>query len=269
MSVLDQQCRANAGLTFADIGSGGGGGGGGASTFVTANVSSLTVSSIVSSALPDVIEVVGGGLAMNKMIADAGYLSTIASVSSITGGDAGALTIDGDALFISNTLGMYFPANGSIQFQDNNGALGGVSSINGSKFSPGSIAPSLSTNLSGAVTVGSTFQILAPNAVSTTTGKYYWAGAQILDLALVNGTPTLGDSITFSCGQEAGESLLQTVDICAMSTIRGRNGEVGFSMNGLIEATSSYTWFQAKMNGGATVSTFVTMSGEAWLTPVD
>lgn len=267
MSVLDQQVRANNGLLFADIGSGGGGGGGSGnlqSTFT----STLTVSSIVSSNPANVIEVTGGGLSVeSKIVTDASYASTM-TTSSITGW-AGQLAVTGDGLFVNTTYGQFFPSAGAIDFQDGAGALIGVSSINGQPYSAASVLPSLSTSLAGAVTVGSTFQVLAPNAISTVPGKYYWAGAQILDLSLVGGPPTLGDSLAFSCGQEAGESYLQTVDTCATSTIRGRNGTVGFSLSGLIEATSSYTFFQAKMNGGATVSTFVSMSGNAWLTPVD
>lgn len=267
MSVLDQQVRANNGLLFADIGSGGGGGGGSGnlqSTFT----STLTVSSITGSNPADVIEVTGGGLSVeSKVVTDASYASTM-TTSSITGW-SGQLEVVGDGLFVNTTFGQFFPSAGAIDFQDNAGALVGVSSINGQPYNAASVLPSLSTSLAGAVTVGSTFQVLAPNAISTVPGKYYWAGAQILDLSLVGGPPTLGDSLAFSCGQEAGESYLQTVDTCATSTIRGRNGTVGFSLSGLIEATSSYTFFQAKMNGGATVSTFVSMSGNAWLTPVD
>lgn len=258
MSVLDQQCRANSGLVFADIG--GGGGGGGASTFVTASVSTLTVSSIVGAG-GQPVEFTGGAV-----------FPTAVEISSITSSNPAGTVIQ-NGLNFTGGAGMIFdafpaPGGASLIWTAGDGEVTGLSTINGQPWNAASVAPSLSTVLAGAVTVGSTFQVLAPNAISTVPGKYYWAGAQILDLSLI-GAPTLGDSCSFSCGQEAGESYLQTVDSCAASTIRGRNGTVGFSMNGLIEATSSYTFFQAKMNGGATASTFVSMAGNAWLTPVD
>lgn len=259
MSVLDQQVRANANLIFADIGSGGGGGGG-ASTFVTANVSTLTVSSITGAG-GQPVEFTGGAV-----------FPTAVEISSITSSNPAGTVIQNGLNFAPGASAVFDPSpvpGATIEWTGGDGEVTGLSTINGQPWNAASVAPSLSTVLAGAVYVGDAQQALAVNAISTVTGKYYWAGAQILDLSLTPGAPTQGDSLSFNCGQEAGESYLQTVDTVAASTIRGRNGTVGFSMNGLIEATSSYTFFRAKMNSGATVSTFVTLSGNAWLTPVD
>ena len=58
------------------------------------------------------------------------------TVSSITGGDGGALSINAPAGFFVNQPGIFMPSNGSLNFQDNNGALTGVSSINNTVYPP-------------------------------------------------------------------------------------------------------------------------------------
>lgn len=195
MSVLDQQCRAAPGVVFADIGSGGGGGGGGQ----TQTISSITVSSITSSSAPDVIEVVGGGMTMNKMIANAGYMST-ANVSSIIGSDGGGLTIGGDALFVAPSLGVFFPTNGSLAFQDNKGSLVGISSVNGASYPPPPAVASAAVNPLNSYTYvppgGATQSIATFN--NLVNGHWYEIKA-LLRYSLVGGAvPGAQDSIGFT-----------------------------------------------------------------------
>ena len=58
------------------------------------------------------------------------------TVSSIIGGDGGALAVNAIGGFFVNEPGIFMPSNGLLSFQDLNGALNGVSSINGSVYPP-------------------------------------------------------------------------------------------------------------------------------------
>jgi len=256
MSVLDQQCRANATTLMADISSGGGGGGGSGNTASTFT-STLTVSTIVG---------------VNNEIYLEGTVQ-ISSIGSQNAGPNGTQVLNG--LDFVDGSSIYFDANAvgggfaNINFAGNDGRIAGLSTINGAPYDPASTAPSQSVPLAGAVYVGTAPAVFTPSgAFSTVTGKYYWGGAQILDISLL-GVPAPGDSVTFKFGQEAGENYIKTIDSVQTSTMRGMGGDVGFSMTGLVEAFSSYTWVQAEANTGALASTFVTLQGDAWLTPIN
>lgn len=164
--------RAN--LSAAPYG-GGGGGGGSVSSFATASISSLSVSSI-NGAAPG-----GGGQALSTLALSS---LTVSSINGI-GGDlvlnaVGGIVVDGPG------FGIQFPTDGEIDFQDSKGALVGLSSINGAAYPPAGLGPnpafstvtaatgnfstvnisSLNGNLAGRIALAQNFNLSSISGIS-------------------------------------------------------------------------------------------------------
>lgn len=213
--------------------SGGGGGGGGASTFVTANVSSLAVSSIASLVPGGEVEIANG-------------------LSFPIGAD------------------IIFSAGGGapdINFSASNGTIAGVSTINGVAYPPPGSAAPISTIVSGGATIGSVSVNLVPAGPTLSTGKCYMFNVT-LDSAsnAVIGAPAVGDHVGFVLPDT---SIPYVIDLVQLSTIKAAGQPYGFSFAAPFVAGAGAFTLGAYCNAGATASTFIGASGPGWITPLN
>lgn len=264
MSVLDQQVRANNGLLFADIGSGGGGGGGGGNVQSTFT-STLTVSTIVSAGAGPV-EVLGGMAVNNGMTVTGGLGADTATISSMNAstitGPAGQVTVTGDGLFVDTSFGLFFPTDGSIAFQDNLGAIVGVSSINSVAYPP----PASLTVQNAPLANGGSI-VLPENAVgpvsltglfATTAGKLYQASIKVTDENLnpVGPPASGGDHYAYidpTAGVAATRLYTEISSIRGGGQPRGETVYFNFVASGATASLGAYT------NGGSVQSTLLTL----------
>jgi len=227
-SILDNGTKATPGVPYYSGGGGGGGGGSGTNvSSVTSATSSLTVSSITgANSLPVIVT---NGLSM------AGG----AQLQFIAGGG--------------------LP---DIAFAANNGALTGVSSINGASYPP-SGAVNISTPLTSkyiAPDVGP--QSISPS-FSTILNGWYNGSLGISDWALT-GQPNVGDHVAVL----ADTTVLGTLDLVQASTLKGKGQPYGMVMSGPFKAAASGSQFLAYTNVGCAVSTFLTFDFAGWVSPL-
>ena len=254
-SILDNGTKASPGVLY--YSGGGGGGGGGTSTFVTANVSTLQVSSIASLAGGVPVEF-KGDIQVNGTTTTSSML-----VSSIVGGDGGFLTLGGDTVFVKSNLGLFFPADGAIVFQDNLGALTGVSSINGASYPPSaSLAIQNAPLANGGSLTFVAGGVGGPQPVTgsfaTTAGKLYQASIKVTSESLNPPGPPAsgGDHYAFvdpTAGVAATRLYTEISSIYGGGQPRGETIYFNFLATGPTGQLSAYT------NGGSGQSTLVTL----------
>lgn len=230
MSLLGNATLANIDKPY--YSGGGGGGGGSVSTFVTADISTLAVSSITS--------IVPGGAP---------------DVPNGLDFPAGA--------------GAVFTAGGGgpdIEFTANNGAITGLSSINGAAYPPPGAAAPVST-IVGSATIGSVPVNLVPAGPTLSTGKCYMFNV-VLDAPTngVIGAPSVGDHVGFVLPDT---SIPFTIDLVQLSTMKAAGQPLGFSFAAPFVAGAGAFNVSAYCNAGATASTLMGASGVSWLTPLN
>lgn len=231
-------------------------GGGGGSTFASASISSLTVSSI-NGGSP------GGG---------SGPVLTVSTlnVSSILGnGPGGALELNAPgAIYLNAGAGaaVELATAGRIDFGDSLGRLTGVSSINGAAYPPPGAAAAVSSVVNASVTVGSALTALGPGVTGLTGGEWY-LGMLNLDSATIDviGAPTEGDhaGILFNTTQ------VGVIDLVQLSSIKGRGQPYSYSFTAPFTTIAGANQFLAYCNATATASTILgSDSGVGWMMPL-
>lgn len=230
LTLLDNQTRASPGTFFPQLG--GGGGGSNVSTFVTADVSTLAVSSIATLVVgqapnvPNGLDFPGG-----------------ANISFVAGG-----------------------GGPDIQFSANNGAITGLSSINGAVYPPPSAPLSISTFTTSGVS-GGQGESLPLNGVpfNTAVGKWYSAQIEITDMTFLAPGPSANDCFGVSIEDATSQTNLGTFNMAQVSTNRGALGDLGFSLCGPFESLSTNAYFVFKQSSNS-CSTFTVTGGTGWLT---
>ena len=221
----------------------GGGGGGGGPNLVVSTITSDTAA--VSS-----ITAIGGGGGLNLV------------------GDSTGINLDGGSggVFV-NGPGLFFPDEGNLAFQSNNGEITGLSSINGAAYPPPGAAAPVSTIVNGGATIGSVPVNLVPAGPTLSTGKCYMFNVSLDSPSnAVIGAPSVGDHVGFVLPDT---SVPFTIDLVQLSTIRAAGQPFGFSFAAPFVAGAGAFNFSAYCNANATASTFVGASGPAWITPLN
>lgn len=237
MSLLNAKVSLLGNGTLANIStpyySGGGGGGGGpvVSTIVV-NASTLSVSSITAS---------GPGQSLN--FPNGFEMPLGASVAFTAGSGAGGVP--------------------DIEWTGNNGQISGVSTINGVAYPPAGAA-AISTNATNVWVATSTAVTFTPIGASVTNGKFYNVSLNVLDIGAPVGTIAAKDYIKIY----AADTDLVTLNLAQLSTTKGA-GDAGFTVSGVVEATSNSLQFFGQTNAGCLASTFVTTGPLAWAIPLN
>jgi hypothetical protein len=197
-------------------------------------------------------------------------ISTLA-VSSI------ATLVPGASPEVPNGLG--FPAGAGIimaggggpdiEFSNSDGAITGLSSINGAAYPPAAAGAgaSISTTMTGGITIGDAPVNLVPAGPTLSTGKYYMFSVS-LDSATngVIGAPTEGDHVGFALPDA---SIPFMIDLVQLSSIKGKGQPYGYSFAAPFIAGASAFELSAYCSAGATASTFLGASGLGWITPLN
>ena len=218
----------------------GGGGGGGTSTFVVATTNVLNVSSIQGNG--------GSGVEIN--------------------GGATGITLSGAGGTFVSAPGLFFPVNGTLDFQDNNGALTGVSSINGAVYPPaGGAGAAISTLISGGTNVGSAPQNLVPTGPTLSTGKVYLFSATFDSPSQnVIGAPNSGDHMSFVMPDT---TIPFTLDLTQFAAQKAKGQPLGFSFSAPFVAGAGAFQLTAYCNAASGASTFVGASSPGWIIPLN
>ena len=213
----------------------------------------------------------GGGGGSGPVIVASTITSEAVNVSSITG-IGGELNFNvPDGIFINTNpgIGVLFPAAGAIEFQDGNGAMLGVSSINNVPYPPPGAQASLSTITTGGGWFGAARANLNPvGPMTVVPNKNYLASVSLLDFSFLP-QPNATDNFTISIADATGGSYLGNFNCAQISTARGTNIERGFSVTGPYEAISTSANFVFQPSSNISCSTFITTVGNGWLTPLN
>ena len=187
------------------------------------------------------------------------------TVSSILGGGPG------QTLEFPN--GFVLPAGASAQlgggggpdidFTASNGAITGLSSINGAAYPPPGASPNISTPLTSKYITPGGPQTLSP-VFSTTLNAWYNCSLGISDWAITAGTIAPGDHVAIL----ADTTVLGTIDLVQASTLKGAGQPYGMVMSGPVKAAASGSQFLAYPNAGCAVSTFLTLDFAGWVSPL-
>lgn len=241
MSLLDNATKAN--LTTAYwAAAGSGGGGGSVSSFTTAFISSLSVSSIVG--------VAGAAVTMPAQL----------QVSSIGGalGPLGLTVFDNGIDMQPNAL-LRFEGAGEIQFTDSFGRLNGVSTINGNPF----VAPPPPQSLPGPYS-----DIIAPGgsatlvSFSTTAGHAYTLGGlgnlRVFSAGTINPEDTTEISIIDGVSVGVGGLKGQVALMSTLSTTAGIAGSLATSW---VATAANASLLAINNNPAGSVSTLNIASG--------
>lgn len=205
----------------------------------------------------------GGGSSTINVVA-----STL-TVSSIAGGGPGQSLEFPNGFILPSGASMQLGGGGGpdIEFTATNGAITGLSSINGVAFDP----TAAQTNISVATTTGGFFGDAAvnlnPTLAALSVGKWYNVSLEITDVTFST-QPNATDCFLISFSDGAGETNLGAVNMSQLSTARGLIGDAGFSVCGPHEAQSTIGAFQYKSYVGAP-STFIVTGGVGWLSPLN
>lgn len=185
------------------------------------------------------------------------------TVSSITGAASQSVVIT-NGLELAAGAQLTFPAGGGlpdISFTANNGAMTGVSSINGAAYPPAG-ATNLSTPLTSKYITPGGPQPISP-VFSTTLNAWYNCSLGISDWALT-GQPVAGDHVAVL----ADTTVLGTIDLVQASTLKGAGQPYGMLMSGPVKAAASGSQFLAYPNAGCAISTFLTLDFAGWVSPL-
>ena len=187
------------------------------------------------------------------------------TVSSITGANSQSVVVT-NGLSMAGGAQLTFSAGGGIpdiRFSGSNGTLTGVSTINGAAYPPPG-ATNISTPLTSKyiAPVGGP-QTLSP-AFSTILDGWYNASLGISDWSITAGTITPGDHVAVL----ADTTVLGTLDLVQISTLKGRGQPYGMVMSGPFKAAASGSQFLAYTNVGCAVSTFLTLDFAGWVSPL-
>jgi hypothetical protein len=232
MSLLGSATLANIDTPYYS----GGGGGAATSTFVTASISTLNVSSIIGN------------------------------------GPGGALELSAPgAIFLNAGSGaaVELTSAGRIDFGDSLGRLTGVSSINGAAYPPPGAAASVSTSALSAVTIGDAPAVLNNNFSPGLTAGQSYMGSIVLDSASISviGQPNEGDHVAVYANTTAAG----TIDLVSLSSMKGKGQPLGFSYTTPFTAISGAGGLQfvAYCNAGSAASTILGSDyGAVWATPM-
>ena len=230
-----------------------GGGGASVSTFITASVSTLSVSSITAQ---------GGGTI---------YMPTEVSISSLAGPNAGGTLVQNGLEFVDGAQILFDAASSAsamINFSGNDGIITGVSSINGAAYPPaGGAGAAISTIITGGLTVGSAAVNLVPTGPTLSTGKYYLFTATF-DSPTNNviGAPTAGDHAGFVLPDT---TIPYTLDLTELAAQKAKGQPLGFSFAAPFVAGAGAFQLTAYCNAAATASTFVGASSPGWIIPLN
>ena len=215
----------------------------------------------------------GGGpnLVVSTITSDSAVVSSITAAPGNNGlslvGDVAGILMDGGSggVFITGP-GLFFPDNGDIDFQLNNGEITGLSSINGAAYPPPGAAAPVST-IVGSATIGSVPVHLVPAGPTLSTGKGYMFNV-VLDAPTngVIGAPSVGDHVGFVLPDT---STPFTIDLVQLSTMKAAGQPLGFSFAAPFVAGAGAFNVSAYCNAGATASTLIGASGVSWLTPLN
>lgn len=186
-------------------------------------------------------------------------------VSSITGENSLSVVVT-NGLAMAGGAQLQFVAGGGlpdIEFASNNGAMTGVSSINGVKYPP----PGAGANVSTFLTSKWIAPVGGPQPVSgtvpVTNGAWYNCSLGISDWAL-SGQPAAGDHVAVL----ADTTVLGTLDLVQASTLKGAGQPYGMVMSGPVLAPAPTIEFLAYTNTGCAVSTFLTFDFAGWVSPL-
>ena len=206
----------------------------------------------------------GGGGGGGTSTLTATYTLEVSTLVSIVGGQT--ITVPNDLLFPAGS-GALFGGGGvpDIQFQNSNGTITGLSTINGVPF--GSSA-NISTNTTNGGYFGNIPVNLNPVPFNVTPDKWYNASISFLDMSVV-GQPNETDNFNVSIQDQTGVAYLGNVFLKDVSTLRATNNSRGFSFSGPYEAISTIGNFVYTPNSNMSVSTFVTTTGVGWLSPLN
>lgn len=251
-SILDNGTKANPSLVYY---SGGGGGGGNASTFVTASVSTMSVSSITS---------LGGPVEFSGSVVIPGALN-VSSITSSAGGPNGTLVENGLDFVDGATI--YFDANATggfanISFAGNDGRLAGVSTINGAAYPPaGALSVQTAPLANGGAIVLPENSVGGPRPITgtfaTTAGKLYQATVKVTQEDLnPPGNPGASDHYSFVDGA-AGVVLTRLHS--EVSSIKAGGAPLGEMVTFQWIAGGATTQLSAYNNIGSIQSTLVTL----------
>ena len=261
-SILDNGTKATPGVPYYS-------GGGGGSTFASASISSLTVSSI-NGAAPGGASgpaVTTSSLTVSSISGLAGgqiEMNTLVQISSIGGalGPGGQTAVQNGLQFLTGSAAT-FNADGEIIFSDSLGVMTGVSSINGSAYPPaGALTVQTAPLANGGAIVLPENSVGGPIAITglfaTTAGKLYQASVKVTDENLnpAGPPPTAGDHYAF-IDPTAGVAATRTY--AELSSIRGAGQPRGETVYFNFVAGGATAQLSAYNNLGTTQSTLLTL----------
>lgn len=191
------------------------------------------------------------------------------TVSSILGGGPGQTLEFPNGFVLPGGATAQLGGGGGpdIAFVSSNGAITGLSSINGVAYPP----PGAQENISVATTTGGYFGDapvnINPVLAALSVGKWYNVSVELKSVTFVT-QPNATDCFLVSFSDGFGETTLGTYNMSQLSTQRGLIGDAGFSVCGPHEAQSTIGAFQYKSFVGAP-STFIVTGNTGWISPLN
>lgn len=216
----------------------------------------------------------GGGpnLVVSTITSDSAVVSSITAAPGNNGlslvGDVNGILLDGAAggVFI-NGAGLFFPTASAVDFQATNGAITGLSSVNGAAYPPAAPANSGMTSFNilnsgnNYVPAGGTTTPLA----SFSTTQFHLYQLELPYLRVQNepvGVPQAGAWADLSIDTAVNTTYLDTFDMASVSTIA--NDLQKAAVYSFVASGASHT-LSATGNLGNTLSTAITTLGKGYL----